>query len=388
MKKIAGLLFMFLLVIIISCEKEENLDNRNEIIYNQKTGIIIESDNSLGFKLIKQIENEQGKNLCISPLSVSMALGMTYNGADGETKKAMEETLGLEDLSMEDINGSYRDLINALSTNDSKVLFEIANSIWSKQGFDIENDFITTNSEYFNARTQELDFNDPGAVDTINAWVSEKTHDKIETIIDEISPDVVMYLINAIYFKGIWKYEFEEDDTEDYTFTLENSEQISVPVMKQEGKFNYLTNDLFSSVELKYGSGNFSMHILLPNYDKNVDDIIESIDNEYWDQCLSQYEETEEVKVFLPRFKFEYEKSLNEELKALGMAIAFTTSANFTGIHKNGGIYISDVKHKTFIDVNEEGTEAAAVTSVEVSLTSDSGVYFMALKPFIFIIKE
>lgn len=387
-KSIIVLIFCVLLSGIISCEKtiEDNIPN--DIYLNQKAEKLVKADNEFGFKLLKQLKSEPGKNLCISPLSISMALGMTYNGARNETRTAMEETLGLAGLSTDDINRSYRDLINALVTNDPKVLFEIANSIWSRQDFPVEQDFKDINEEYFDAEVSELDFNDPGAVDMINKWVSDKTHEKIETILEYIPADAVMYLINAIYFKGIWQYEFDEENTYDNIFTLENNEQIMVPVMNQKGTFNYLSNDLFSSVELAYGSGNFSMHILLPKQGKSVDDIIDIINEEEWNQWLTQYEETEDVTINLPKFKFAFEKSLNDVLKELGMEIAFTSNADFTGINTNGNLFISDVKHKTFIEVNEEGTEAAAVTSVEISLTSIGGAYFMVNKPFMFIIKE
>ena len=241
----------------LSCEKEKDNNIPNDIYLNQKAENLVKADNEFGFNLLKQIEGEPGKNLCISPLSISMALGMTYNGAENDTKAAMEETLGLLGLSKEDINRSYRDLINALVTNDPKVLFEIANSIWSRQGFHVEQDFKELNEEFFNAEVREIDFSASGTIDVINQWVSDKTHEKIDSILDSIPPDAVMYLINAIYIKGIWQYEFNEDDTYESVFNIENNEEILVPLMTQKGTFNYMSNDLLSSVELLYGSGNF-----------------------------------------------------------------------------------------------------------------------------------
>jgi len=386
--KISIILIIILFTGYISCEKEnENLD-QNKIFLNREAKSLVNADNEFGFNLFKQLNLDSENNICMSPFSVSMALGMVYNGARNKTREAMEETLGVAGLSLEDINGSYRDLISALQTNDPKVLMEIANSIWSRQGFEVEQEFIDLNINYFDAEVGELDFTDPGALDIINGWVADKTHDNIISILDEIPPDAVMYLINAIYFKGIWKYEFDVEKTMDNVFTLTNNEEIMVPTMSQKGSFNYFVNEIFSSIGLAYGSGNFSMHILVPNNGKNVDDIVESLDNESWSNLLEGYTETEDVNIFIPRFKFEYEKSLNDELKELGMAIAFTNAADYTGINKNGNLLISDVMHKTFIELNEEGTEAAAVSSVEISLTSVDGIYFMALKPFIFIIRE
>jgi len=373
---------------MFSCEKSDDKEGTNEIFLNQKAEKLVKADNEFGFQLFKNIDIEPGKNLCISPLSISMALGMTYNGANTQTKEAMKVTLGLAGLSPDDINRSYKDLINALITNDSAVIFELANSIWSRLGFPVEQKFINLNQEYFNALVREIDFSAEATINVINQWVSDNTHNKIESILDSIPAQAVMYLINAIYFKGIWKYEFDEKETFESIFSLANGEDILLPYMKQEGTFNYMHNDLFTSVELPYGTGNFSMHFLLPNEDIKIADIIEAMDEESWNNWLSQYQETEDVTVNIPKFKFSYKKSLNDELKEMGMEIAFSSNADFTGINKGGNLLISDVKHKTFIEVNEEGTEAAAVTSVEIRLTSISGNYFMANKPFIFIIKE
>jgi len=177
----------------------------------------------------------------ISPLSVSLALAMTYNGAGGDTKEAMEKTLELSGFTVDEINENYKILIDALASVDPKVLMSIANSIWYKQTFNVEQDFINVNQDYFYAEVSPLDFTNPDAVTTINNWVADKTKNKITKILDAIPADAVMYLINAIYFKGIWKYEFDESDTEEKPFYLSDGTTKDVPMMVQEGSFNYLS---------------------------------------------------------------------------------------------------------------------------------------------------
>ena len=328
----------------------------------------------------------------ISPLSVSLALAMTYNGADGDTKEAMKKTLELYGLTVDEINENYKILIDALASVDPKVLMSIANSIWYRQTFEVEQDFINVNENYFNAEVSPLDFNDPDAVTTINNWVAGKTKNKITEILDAIPADAVMYLINAIYFKGIWKYEFDESDTEEKPFYLSDGTTKDVPMMIQEASFNYLSNDILQAVEMPYGAGNYSMIILLPQYNKSLDDIIDQLSNENWNKWLSEFYEAEKLQIHLPKFKFEYKNQLNDELKNMDMGIAFDPEyADFSKINSTWQLFISRVIHKSFIEVNEEGTEAAAVTLVEMNYTSfggETGIHFYVNQPFIFAIKE
>ena len=382
---------IFILLLGYSCEKTNNVEpGPKEINLTQKGKILVEADNLFGIKLFKEVlkAEEPEENVMISPLSVSLALAMTYNGAAGDTKEAMEKTLELNGLTVDEINENYKMLIDALVSVDPKVLMSIANSIWYKHTFNVEQDFIDVNQNYFYAEVSPLDFYDPEAVNTINNWVADKTNDKITEILDEIPADAVMYLINAIYFKGIWKYEFDESDTEEKPFYLSDGTTKDVPMMVQEGSFNYLSNDILQAVEMPYGAGNYSMIILLPQSNKTADDIIDRLSNENWNRWLSEFYEAEKVQIHLPKFRFEYKNLLNDELKNMDMEIAFDPSnADFSKINSNGGLYISRVIHKSFIEVNEEGTEAAAVTLVEM-FRSGGGETFIVNKPFIFVIKE
>lgn len=352
---------------------------------------LVESDNQFGLTLFKQInEIEKDKNVFISPLSVSMALGMALNGASGSTKQTMQTTLQLEGLTMQEINESYQSLIKLLTTLDPKVIFEIANSIWYRQEFTFEQEFINLNKTYFNAEVRGLDFNSPGAPNIINQWVSEQTQGKINKIIDKIDDNMVMYLLNAIYFKGIWSYEFDKSLTEDDQFRLVNGSQISCKMMNQTANFRYFETADFQAIDLPYGDGDFSMLIFLPRPSKNIDSLTAEFNRHNWNQWINSFSEQKGI-LQLPKFTIEYEITLNEVLKALGMAIAFDPNrADFSNIYKNGNLCISEVKHKTFVKIDEEGTEAAAVTSVGIVVTSvGSQPFTMRVDhPFIFVIQD
>lgn len=353
---------------------------------------IVDSDNRFGFNLFRALSSDEGSNnVFISPLSVSVALGMTLNGADGETYEAMRKTLELNGLSETQINESYRSLIELLRGLDPKVVFEIANSIWYKQGFQVEQDFLDVNKDYFDSEVQELDFNAPEAIDVINGWVDEKTHGKIEKILEEIDPNHVMFLINAIYFNGTWTYEFDEDDTQDRPFTNAAGERTDVPTMAQQAELAYFETDRFQAVDLPYGDSLFSMTVILPRGSEDLESLIADLDQETWSDWTRRFEATD-VSLRLPRFKLEYEKKLNDILGAMGMDIAFDGArADFTRIRRSGGLWIDYVKHKTFVEVDEEGTEAAAVTVVameECAGCGSSGVSMHVDRPFLFFIRE
>ncbi|RLD62306.1 MAG: serpin family protein [Bacteroidetes bacterium] len=388
---------LIILVIILSitsfsCNKDDNPSPEiPDIILNLKEQSLVNSSNKFGFDLFNKINNseDQNKNIFISPLSVSFALAMTYNGADNETKTAMEETLRLNGLTTDEINNSFKNIMNSLIGLDPKVAFNIANSIWYRDSYHVEQDFIDVNKNYYDAEVNALDFADSQAKNIINKWVADKTNNKIKEIVDNISPETVMYLINAIYFKGNWKYKFDSSDTESKPFYLADGTTKNVLMMQQESSFNYLSNDIFEAVEMPYGGEKFSMVVLLPKNDKTTSDIINELNDDNWNAWLNGFQKLDNIHIIMPKFKFQYEKKLNDVLIDMGLGIAFSDRADFTKINPKGGIAISKVKHKTFVDVNEEGTEAAAVTSVEISYTSigPSNV-FNANKPFVFAIRE
>ena len=237
-----------------------------------------------------------------------------------------------------------------------------------------------------------LDFNKPEASDIINGWVNQKTNGKIEKIVDDvINPLTMMFLINAIYFKGTWTYEFDESQTQDDTFTLPDGSKKPCRMMTQESEFQYFENEAFQAIDLPYGDGDFRMTIFLPRREKNVDSLIAELNQENWNRWINSFSK-QELTLQLPKFTLEYEIKLNDVLKALGMEIAFSPSqADFTKMYRKEevglNLYISEVKHKTYVEVNEEGTEAAAVTSVEMTLKA-AGLLMRVDRPFIFAIRE
>lgn len=392
MRKINSIILSILVFVYVGgCTKSPNEPaNIRELTSLEKT--IVDSDNRFGIKLFQEIVKAQkDTNIFISPLSVSMALGMTLNGANGTTREAMINTLDLVGLSDQQINESYQSLMELLVGLDPKVIFQIANSIWYRNDHVFEALFFNLCKQYFNAEVSGLDFRDPTSKDIINAWVDQNTNGKIKEIVDRIEPNNVMFLINAIYFKGTWTFQFDESGTFDDTFYLPDNSIRTCKMMAQKEDYFYFESDQFQAVDLPYGDGQYSMVIILPNLNVNIDDVILAMDQATWNEWLNQFEK-QAGNIFMPRFKLEYKIKLNDILIALGMRIAFSPDeADFTRMYQPGGLYIDEVNHKTFVEVNEEGTEAAAVTSVVISERSGGGLEGFVMymnRPFIFAIRE
>jgi serpin B len=388
-------LFLFtfsLSFIFLRCNDQLISPTKKEVRQlSQQEKLISSSAENFGLKLFNKVnELEPNKNIFIAPLSASYALAMTLNGANGQTNEAIRTTLSLEGLSSDEINQSYKSLMQLLTEIDPKVNFLIANSIWYRNDMTFTEKFINTNKYFFNASITELDFGDPLAASIINRWVENNTNGKIKEIVDDpIDPEVVMFLINAIYFKGTWKYQFDPNYTKDNSFYLENGTTTNCKMMNQKSKFSYYQNDLFQAIDLLYGDRNFNMIILLPQPSKSTEDIVKEFNLVNWKVWLNSFSE-KEVGLILPKFTLEYELELNDVLKQLGMEIAFSANADFTAMYEPGGLFISKVKHKTYVKVDEEGTEAAAVTSVEIIETASGidEIIMMINHPFIFIIRD
>jgi len=348
---------------------------------------IVTAGNVFGHTLFKSIAASQpDSNVFISPLSVSMALGMALNGAAGETYNEMKATLALSGLTEEQINNAFHDLIDLLTQLDPEVIVKIANSLWIREHFPVLPEFIQVNQTYFDAETRELDFSLPAALDIINGWIEANTNGLIVDALDRIDPLAMLYLINTIYFKGTWTTQFDPEHTFDTWFTNSNGSMTPCQMMNLETELNYFESDDFQAVDLPYGNGKFSMTILLPSGDNTVTDIIAQLDSETWDDWMGRFVPTELI-VGLPRFKLECGLLLNDVLMALGMESAFTQSADFSRIAPDRDLFISRVIHKTFVEVNEEGTEAAAVTIVEF-IESAIGTAMCMNRPFVFVIRE
>jgi serine protease inhibitor len=371
-----------------SCNNN-TIDDPKPIDIDLKCKELIQIDIRFGIDIFKLLAQPEDENLTISPLSISQALAMTYNGAEGETKIAMEKALRVNGLIPDEINQSYQRLVKALLEADPKVTIEIAQSIWYRTGFNVLNDFKTLNQTYYDAEVNELDFSRSDAKDVINGWVEEKTHDKIKDMIENIDPSYVMFLINAIYFNGEWKTQFETKSTQKEEFVQENGSSIEVDMMQKTDSVNYFSNEIFSAIEMPYGRGNYNMVVLLPNEGEKCSDILQMLTPENWSSWMRSFVMTEDVSIWLPKFKAEYEVKLNDVLSAMGMGIAFTPEADFSGINGTGNIYIDYVQHNTFIDVNEKGTEAAAATVVAIKWNAmPLSPAFHVNRPFIFAITE
>ena len=390
MKKIyVSLLIIISIIVSFDCEDQfvfqEGDNEQPQLTAEQK---IVSSSEIFGFKLFKKINSfQKDTNIFISPLSISMALGMTLNGANGATNDSIKTLLELNGLTETEINQSYQSLISRLVSLDPEVAFNIANSIWYLNTMTFEKEFINTNKAYFNAEVTGLDFSNPSSVDIINNWINQNTNGKINEILESIPRGAVMYLIDAIYFKADWKYKFDPSLTGDGLFYTTDGSSLPCKMMVQRNNFNYFSNDLFQAVDLPYGDSLFSMTIFLPKPEINIDEIINQFNHENWNLWLGSFN-VKEGMIALPKFEISYEDSLNKTLISLGMRNAFSPSeADFTRMYPMGGIFISAVKHKTYIKVDEAGTEAAAVTSVEFS-RSISGFHMILDRPFIYIIHE
>ncbi len=346
---------------------------------------VASANTKLGFKLLHDLrEREPGPNIFISPLSISIALTMTYNGAVGETEHAMAEVLEIEGLGLDTVNHSNAALRNSLENPGPKVEISIANSLWSRQGVEFNTNFLERNQQFFEAEIASLDFSIPQAIKIINGWVNTNTNGKIEEIVSEIGPGTVLFLINAIYFKGSWQDEFDTSQTRPGIFQLSDGSEKQVEMMSRTGQYPYFRGEHFEAAGLPYGDGRLSMYIFLPNLDSNLNEFLEGLNAESWKHWLSQFHK-ETLYMMLPRFKLEYEVTLNDTLRALGMGIAFSGGANFSGMGPPG-LFISEVRHKTFVEVNEEGTEAAAVTAV--TMVESAEPVFRVDRPFFFTIYD
>jgi len=387
MKKNKILILSFSIIVFMSCntDSDETEQSFKSIPKSEK---IIKANNKFAFSIFKEIAKEETKaNYMISPVSASLALGMVQNGAKSETLNAFNQVFNYGDASLNEINTVNQNIINHLTENTLGSTFSIANSLWIDNNFQVKEDFIKLNKLFYNAEVQNIDFKNPNSVNIINNWVSDKTQEKIPTIIEGIPSSMVMYAINALYFKSDWKYTFDPEDTTLKSFYINTDRTKEVEMMNMTQDLLYLKNDIFSSILLPYKNDKYNMVILLPNVDKSIKEIVSIMDEKHWNEWRNQYTK-ERVSFSLPKFSFSYEKMFNKALQNLGLGIAFTNRADFSGI-SNTATRISFVLQKTYIEVNEQGTEAAAVTAVGVGTTSIGLDYKLVLnRPFLFLITE
>jgi len=381
---------LFFLLTASACEWFNPGGESSIIELDQKSVQLVNSNNGFGFNLFETIlaEEESTKNLMVSPLSVSQALSMTLNGARENTFEQMKQTLSFNSLTLDEINKSNLTLTSSLLSHDQSVTMQIANSIWHRNDCSPKSQFVSNNKTFYDAEVNAFNPLQPDkACKAMNDWVSKNTKGKIDRIIKEVTPDNVLFLINAIYFKAEWKTQFKKSSTKKMQFTLDNGEEKDVQTMIGKVKLNYINKDQYSVVKLPYGSGKFNMLIFLPEEGISSDEIAPLLKN-FDFQALngSQYVERE---IWLPKFEFSYERKINEDLIKLGMSDAFDAGkADFENM-ANVDLFISEVKHKTYIKTDEEGSEAAAATSVSMNFTSigPEGI-IMIDRSFLFAIIE
>lgn len=355
---------------------------------------LVTAGNQFGFGLLRELTRATpGENVFLSPLSASMALGMTMHGADGETHDEMRSALGFGSSSREEILRSFRDLIGMLRTLDARVDFRIANSIWYRDTFgaSIESAFLNDARVWFDATVSSLDFASPTAPVTINDWVRTNTNGKIDRIIDRIASETVMFLMNAIYFKGDWRQAFDKAKTASAPFRTDDGRTRTIPLMQRTDTMRAGVLDGRTIVDLGYGGDAFTMTLVLPRSGETADALVASLSPAWWAQATAALR-TQRVELAMPKFTLTWEDTLNAPLKALGMRKAFQPrEADFTRISSTMGreLHVSFVRQKSYVDVHELGTEAAAVTVVGVDVVSlPQRLVARFDRPFVFAIRE
>ncbi len=398
MKKTVSFIAVCLLAIgtLCACNKQNPDDPGNDvpdkpfepITLTKAEREINTASNQFGFDVYHKIY--AGNNILISPLSLSLALSMATNGAEGKTAEEMLSTLGFAGQAKDDMNSYYQKMISALLEADPKTTFEVANSIWANESIGIKKSFTDVTKKYFSSEVYPADFSEQATVDRINKWCSDKTHGKIPTILDGPDPDLVMALINALYFKGTWAFDFDEKvKKEDFTTLSGSKSKVEMMTAQRE---SYAEYDGYGMVSLPYGNGAFTMDVILPPKDEDFAKAVARFDASTF-MALAASSRPAKVNLKLPKFTFDYTTMLNDALQALGIKAAFNGSdADFSAMAEKP-LMISMVKQKTFIDVNEKGTEAAAVTFIGFVTTAyrpeePPTVDFFVDRPFLFVIRE
>ena len=378
---------------ITSCERAKDLpDEPIPILLTEKQKEVVDLSNDFAFNIFRQIVTNtktQG-NIMISPFSISSALSMTLNGAAGETFDEMEQTLSLSGKTIGEINDAYLKLVSEMVPVDERVTLDVANSVWVEKDFKVKEGFMQALEAYFDAEAKSFDINNPGAsVEAINDWIAGKTNDKIKNMLSGLDDGTRLLLINAVYFNGKWKEKFDGGKTTDRPFYLSTGTAKNVPAMTNKIVLSSFHKNNATVVDLPYGQGNYTMAIALPDEGVTPSELASSLDAATWQDWQSSLENAAgEYQIYLPKFKYEYQRSLVNDLENMGMKLAFTDNADFSNM-ADPGLKIYDVLHKTFISTDEAGTEAAAATVVVVGTTSVGPSPVIDInRPFLYFIRE
>jgi serine protease inhibitor len=349
--------------------------------------------NEFALELTVQLgRQDAGQNVFLSPANVAIALAMTANGARGETLQSMLSALNLNTLDLETVNSNFAALQALLVRDEPGATIAIANALWARAGVAFNADFLQRTQGFYDARIEALDFDQPDAPKTINEWVRRQTNDKIPAVVERIPEEIILLLMSAIYFNGKWETPFNPEFTQDRPFYLLNGTTKELPTMYRSDDFEYLKGDGFQAVRLPYAGGGVRMVIILPDADRTLTQLMDQLSIENWESWREQFS-VKEGQLYLPRFTTRYDKQLNQALSAMGMTEAFDDGrADFSGMRPvPPALFISQVRHVAYVDVNEAGTEAAAVTSVEMGITSamPTETFLMQVdRPFFFAIEE
>ena len=393
MKNVTRIFSVFILISFVSCEKSNSPEIANENInppqIELKTEQVVESSNRFGIDLFKAVSANSDENLMLSPLSAGVALTMLLNGCNENTYNQIHQMLYYNNLNLNEINKTYQKLLCDLLSSDTDIKVAIANSSWCNNNFNVKERYSDTLQSVFSAHIQSLDFGLSSSLDTINHWAFDNTFGKIPVILDELKSEDVMFLMNALYFKGNWTNPFDIQNTQYKAFYTLPGNPVQTMTMLGQIKLKIFEGDGYLAVELPYGNANYSMVILLPEND--LDSCIHTLNFPIWKQITNYFDTTNqisEVRISLPRFTFSCKYLLNDQLKALGMTEAFSPNlANLSGI-SDAPIYVSLVSQDAFIEVNEKGTEGAAITIIEITYGEPDYEEIKINKPFLFAIRE
>ncbi|MCK9305311.1 MAG: serpin family protein [Bacteroidales bacterium] len=393
---IIGLSVIAGLYTITGCEKQNGGEPEDpiQIALNAPEQELAVRGKSFTFSLLTSVieSEEEDVNISISPFSLNSALAMLMNGASGATKDSIGKAMGFDGFTASDVNNYFKKVREAVLKTDKSAKILIANSIWYRQEATPQTLFINLNKTFYNAEIKPLDFTDQESAGIINQWCSDNTNGLIDKVIETIKPEDFMYLINALYFKAPWQkgYEFDPENTASGNFNLAGGGSAGVSMMKNDFNVSYYSDQNLSMISIPYGNGAFAMHFFLPAQGKSCETIANSlIDEVYLNKIISESAERK-VSAYIPRFKFKYDIGLNNILQSRGMSIAYDPlRADFTDSFKGVPLVVTDVKQFNYINVDEEGTEAAAVTSITVGLTSmPQTTEFRLDRPFLYAIRE
>lgn len=370
----------------------EFIKSEGVVEMNKDFESISSKNNQFGFELLMNLDGGEENNIFISPISAYIALSMLLSGADGKTKKEIEEILNVKNIDIEQFYETSKSILMHLQRDSDQIEVKIGNSLWINDFFQFQETFKRNAKDYFNGEIYEIDMRNKRSLTKINNWVADTTNGKIDQIIDgPLDESIIAYIINAVYFNGNWKYAFQKNQTKQATFHPADGSNLQAKFMQLKEKLPYYETEKYQAVQLPYSDGEMSMNIFLPKQG-GLADIVNHLAASDWDVLIKKFRKKEGT-VLLPKFELSYETSLLATLQKMGLKDAFDKSlADFSQmIVSDERIFISDMKQQTYIDVHEKGTEAAGVTSTEMKLTAapaDQPFYMDINQPFLIVIMD